>query len=93
METPKRMIPYSVHLPEEIYNKMKSAAVDRKASAMVRDAIIMLIEGNDTYNSGYQKGIRDSVDIIRSNEGASTISYGNKTIADSIVSDLGMLRK
>jgi len=93
METPKRMIPYSVHLPEEIYNKMKSAAVDRKASAMVRDAIIMLIEGNDTYNSGYQKGIRDSVDIIRSNEGARTISYGNKTIADSIVSDLGMLRK
>ena len=93
METPKRMIPYSVHLPEEIYNKMKSAAVDRKASAMVRDAIIMLIEGNDTYNSGYQKGIRDSVDIIRNNEGARTISYGNKTIADSIVSDLGMLRK
>ena len=36
---PKRLIPYSVHLPEDVYKKLKEAAGSRKASALVRDAI------------------------------------------------------
>ena len=39
----KRLIPYSVHLPEPIYAKLKKAAGERKASALVRDAITMMI--------------------------------------------------
>jgi len=93
METPKRLVPYSVHLPEDIYLKMKEAATERKASAMVRDAIVMMIEGNDVYNSGYRKGVRDSMNIVNQNEGAKTISYGGQTIADSIVSDLEFMIK
>ena len=50
METPKRMIPYAVHLPEDIYNKMKEAAKERRASSIVRDAIIMLLEGENVFN-------------------------------------------
>lgn len=93
METPKRMIPYAVHLPEDIYNKMKEAAKERRASSVVRDAIIMLLEGENVFNSGYKKGVRDTIEIIKNNEGAKTISYGNQTIADSITSDLGLLLK
>ena len=93
MEISKRLVPYSVHLPEEIYQKMKKAATERKASAIVRDAIVMMIEGNDVYNSGYRKGVRDSINIVKQNEGAASISYGGETIADSVISDLEFMIK
>jgi hypothetical protein len=93
METPKRMIPYAVHLPEDIYNKMKDAAKERKASAIVRDAITMIVEGDSVYTTGYKKGVKESIDVVLNNDGAKTISYGKQTIADSIASDLGMLLK
>lgn len=60
----KRLIPYSVHLPEPIYAKLKKAAAERKASALVRDAITMIVEGNDAYTSGYNKAIADAAWII-----------------------------
>jgi hypothetical protein len=93
METPKRLIPYSVHLPEDIYIKMKAKATERKASAIVRDAIVMMLEGDSVYNSGYRKGVRDSINIVSQNEGAKTISYGGKTISDSITNDLEFMLK
>jgi hypothetical protein len=52
---PKRLIPYSVHLPEEVHAKLKEAAGNRKASALVRDAITLIIEGDDEFNGGYNK--------------------------------------
>ena len=55
---PKRLIPYSVHLPEEVHAKLKEAAGNRKASALVRDAITLIIEGDDEFNGGYNKGVR-----------------------------------
>ena len=61
METTKRLIPYSVHLREDIYNKLKAAAGERKASGIVRDAITMIIEGDDAFNAGYNKAIRDAI--------------------------------
>jgi len=55
----KRLIPYSVHLPEPLHKKLKEIAGNRKASGLVRDAITMIIEGDDAFNSGYNKAIRD----------------------------------
>lgn len=65
MET-KRLIPYSVHLPEDIYLKLKAAAGQRKASSLVRDAITLIINGGTAYNSGYNKGLKDSIKIVES---------------------------
>lgn len=67
MET-KRLIPYSVHLPEEIYKKLKAAAGQRKASALVRDAITLIIEGDDSFNGGYNKAIRDVISAIHDDD-------------------------
>ena len=60
MET-KRLIPYSVHLREDIYLKLKAAAKERKATALVRDAITLIVEGDDAFNGGYNKAIRDVI--------------------------------
>jgi len=60
----KRLIPYSVYLKEDIYLRLKEVAKDRKATSLVRDAITMIIEGDDLFNAGYNKAIRDVMDLI-----------------------------
>ena len=62
----KKLVPYSVYLPVEHYEKIRVLASQRKASAMVRDAIGMILDGNDAYKAGYNKALRDCV--VRVNE-------------------------
>ena len=81
MET-KRLVPYSVHLREDIYLKLKAAAGQRKATALVRDAITLIVEGDDVFNGGYNKGLRDAIAVIQENEKASSISIDGESIAD-----------
>jgi hypothetical protein len=81
MET-KRLVPYSVHLREDIYLKLKEAAGQRKATALVRDAITLIVEGDDVFNGGYNKGLRDAISVIKENESASSISIGGESIAE-----------
>jgi len=80
MET-KRLIPYSVHLPEDVYLKLKEAAGNRKASALVRDAITLIVEGDDEFNGGYNKGVRDCIRMIQQNELCKAIGYYEDTLA------------
>jgi hypothetical protein len=90
----KRLIPYSVHLPEEIYKKLKIAAGERKASALVRDAITLIIEGDDSFNGGYNKAIRDVIGTLHDDsyckvlgiEGQSLAYYLNDLLVPMIVS-------
>ena len=85
---PSRMIPYSVHLPEEVYKKLKEAAGNRKASALVRDAITLIVEGDDEFNGGYNKGVRDCIRIIHGVELCKAISYYDDTLAKILSDDL-----
>jgi len=90
MET-KRLVPYSVHLPQDIYAKLKIAAGNRKASVLVRDAITMIIEGDDVFNSGYNKGIRDAISVISEDGNANNIAIGGYLISDSLVEQLDQM--
>lgn len=63
MET-KKLIPYSVYLPADYHAKLKAVAKERKASAMIRDAIMMILDGTDAYKGGYNKGVRDAAQIV-----------------------------
>lgn len=77
----KRLIPYSVHLPEEIYKKLKAAAGERKASALVRDAITLIVEGDDSFNGGYNKGIRDVIAAMHDDQWCKTIGVEGQSFA------------
>ena len=90
MET-KRLIPYSVHLREDIYLKLKEAAGQRKATALVRDAITLIVEGDDVFNGGYNKGLRDAIAVVQENESASSISVGGESIADILPAQIGAM--
>jgi hypothetical protein len=61
---PKKLIPYSVYLPEKHHKALKKAAKNRKASELIRDAIEMLLEGGKPYDSGYNQGIRDAAKVV-----------------------------
>jgi len=90
METSK-LTPYSVYLPSDLHKKLKTLAKDRKASEMIRNAIQMIIDGNTAYNSGYNKALRDVIQIINNNEKAITISMYGNTIAHDLISDIKTL--
>jgi hypothetical protein len=47
-----------------MHSKLKEAAKSRKASVLIRDAITMILEGNDAYTSGYNKAIKDAAQLI-----------------------------
>ena len=84
----KRLIPYSVHLPEDIYKELKAAAGERKASALVRDAITLIVSGDDEFNGGYNKGIMDCIAIIHQNRLMTSLSYDGVSLADLIGAEL-----
>lgn len=92
MET-KRLIPYSVHLREDIYNQLKDAAKGRKASGIVRDAITMIIEGDDAFNAGFNKGLREAMKVVRDDVWAKSLAvHGellSEVLADQIAQKIG----
>jgi hypothetical protein len=47
-----------------MHSKLKEAAKSRKASVLIRDAITMILEGNDAYTSGYNKAVKDAAQLI-----------------------------
>jgi hypothetical protein len=87
-----RLVPYSVHLKREVYDKLKLAAGQRKASALVRDAITMIVEGDDEFIGGYNKGIRDAMSLIESDLIASRLSIDDTTVSIHLCNQLeGMI--
>ena len=92
MEGSKRLVPYSVYLDASVHEALKEKARSRGASKMVRDAITMIIEGNDAFSSGYKQGLRDAMDMIHRDELAATVSVHDRKIADHLIDQLeGML--
>lgn len=80
----KRLIPYSVHLPEDIYKKLKAAAGERKASALVRDAITLIVEGDDEFNGGYNKAIRDVIGTVYDDQWCRALGIEGQVLASYI---------
>jgi hypothetical protein len=86
-----RLVPYSVHLKRDVYDKLKEAAGQRKASALVRDAITMIVEGDDAFNAGYNKGIRDAIEEMYEDDVASRIHFDDELLAHRLVERLKLM--
>lgn len=87
----EKLIPYSLYLPQEHINQLKKKAKDRKASSFIRDALIMALEGNDKFTSGYNKGLRDASKVIRNSKDATSIAVNGTAIADSLIEQIEQL--
>ena len=76
----KRLIPYSVYLREDVYLKLRKIAKSRKAAALVRNAVTMVIEGDDLFNAGYNKALRDIITAVHDDPLLNTIGVRNDPI-------------
>jgi hypothetical protein len=90
MET-KKLVPYSVYLPVEQFDKLKAAAKDRKAASIVRDAIAMMLDGNDLFTSGYNKGIKDAAKVVYDCEEAQMIAIKGKDLGALLAEKIDLL--
>ena len=60
----KKLIPYSVYLPAEYVKTLKVLAKERKASELIRNAVMMIIDAHDAYTAGYNQGLDDASQAI-----------------------------
>ena len=84
----KNLVPYSVYLPVEMHVKLKEAARTRKASVLIRDAISMIIEGNDAFTSGYNKAIKDASKLVYDCPEAQMIAIKGKDLGSILTNQI-----
>ena len=87
----KKMIPYSVYLPAEYHDKIRELAKERKASGTVRDAIQMILDGDDSYGAGYRKAIKDTIKVIDACKEIEHIAIRGKYLSDVLITQLEQL--
>ena len=87
----KNLVPYSVYLPVEYHQKIKELAKQRKASSTVRDAICMILDGNDGFKSGYKKGVSDAIKVIDNVKEIEHIAVRGKYLNDMLADQLKQL--
>lgn len=87
----KKLVPYSVYIPEDLHHKLKLLAKERKASVIVRDAISMALDGNDAYTSGYNKGCRDAAKIVYDSPEAQMIAVKGKDLGSILTEQIELL--
>lgn len=80
MDAKLKKVPYSLYLPPDLHSKLTAIAQRRKASELVRNAITMIIEGNDAYTSGYNKAIKDAAQLVYDCEEAQMIAIKGKDL-------------
>jgi hypothetical protein len=87
----KKLVPYSVYLPAEYYKKLKAAAKDRKASSIVRDAIVMILDGEAPYKSGYNRGIREAAKVVFDCKEAQMVAVNKRDIGAILSEQISLL--
>ena len=87
----KKMYPYSVYLPQEYYEKVRELAKERKASSLVRDAIMMALSGDDSYKVAYNQGLRDALKAIDSCKEIEVIAIRGKYLNDILAEQINQL--
>lgn len=87
----EKLKPYSVYLPIEYYDRIRDLAKQRKASALVRDAITMALDGGDAYSSGYNKALRDVVKTIDDCKEIEHIAIRGKYLNDILADQVKQL--
>lgn len=91
MET--RLVPYNLYLHEEHVKALKKLAKTRKASMVVRDAISMALDGKDQYHSGYNRALKDVVDVIDKCKEIEVIAIKGRYLQDVLAEQVMALEK
>ena len=88
-----RLVAYSCFIPEEHYKRLKAAAKDRKAAALVRDGLTMILENQSAFNAGYNAAIKDSMKVVYDCPEAQMVAVQGKDLGAHLKGQLEMLLK
>jgi len=91
--TQKRLVPYNLYLHEEHVEKLKKLAEKRKASSMIRDAISMMLDGKDQYTAGYNRGLKDTIEVVDKCKEIEMIAIKGKYLADVLIDQIKTMEK
>jgi hypothetical protein len=75
----------------ESHKRLKALAKERKASALIRDAIVMMLDGNDTFKSGYNKGIRDAAKVVYDCKEAQMVAVHKRDVGVILTEQIQLL--
>ena len=67
-------------------------AKERKAAALVRDAIMMALDGDDSFKAGYNKALRDVVGLVDNISEIKVIAINGKYLADIVAEQVDELK-
>jgi hypothetical protein len=82
-----------VYLPAEHHKKLKAVAEKRKASELIRNAIQMILDGNDAYKSGYNAGLQDAIDVVQNCKETYIIIVNGVDMATYLSASIELLEK
>lgn len=82
----EKLVPYSVYIPLSHYEKLKTLAKKRKAAATVRDAIAIILNGNDQYKSGYNNALQEASKIVYDCKEAQMVAVNGRDVG-ALLSD------
>jgi hypothetical protein len=89
----RKLVPYSLYLPQEYHDRLREYARQRKASEVIRDAIAMMLDGGDEYTSGYNQGLRDAAKIVFDCEEATYVSVKGRDVGELLSERIEGLKK
>lgn len=89
----KNLIPYSVYLPAEYVKQLRKLAKKRQASSLIRDAVKIILDGNDVYVGGYNAGLRDAMKVVYDCPEAQMVAVSGKDLGAHLKSKLETMLK
>jgi hypothetical protein len=75
----------------ESHKRLKALAKARQASALIRDAIVMMLDGNDLFKSGYNKGIRDAAKVVYDCKEAQMVAVHKRDVGVILTEQIKLL--
>jgi len=89
----KKLIPYSVYLPAESVKALRRLAKKRQASSLIRDAVQIILDGNDAYVGGYNAALRDAIKVVYDCPEAQMVVVQGKDLGAHLKNQLEMMLK
>ena len=74
----ENMKPFSMYLPLEYHKMLADYSKQRKASEVVREAIVAYLNGGDMYTAGYNKALKDAVSVVKTCKEIEVIAINGK---------------
>ena len=89
----KKLVPYNLYLHTDQVDRLRKLSKERKASALIRDAVYMILDKQDQYQAGYNRALQDASVMINKLKEIAPLFINNKSLADSLVEHLEDLKK